>query len=159
MPRKRTGKDIPCEHCDKPFYHSPSQIGKVKYCSPRCKKEAGRITNNCPQCGKDFITQKSRDYKYCSRDCANKTPWNKGKSYILPKRRERELKMGAKICNCKWCGKEFYNPKWRIEMNMMCCSYEHARLFAQNKDTIEVNCKGCGIKFRSKQRSEKGKMP
>jgi len=113
-----------------------------------------KVKIKCQHCGVEFIRQSSRKAKFCSIECARQgtIPWNKDKSgYTLPTRRNNEIaNNGAKICNCKWCGKEFYNPAQRIKMNMMCCCLEHAKLYAKHKNTITAICKGCGKSFTVK---------
>lgn len=149
-------------------------VGKLNkgfgiYCSSACwRKEQSlkhRVTKKCPTCGKDFTQTKGKKRKFCSRECANKgiVPWNKNKSgYINIKLRNRRIKEGtSRLCSCKWCGKVFYNPDWRIKMNMLCCCLEHARLYARHRNTVITKCKGCGQHFEVKLRNssdKKGKL-
>ncbi|MFX0091933.1 MAG: hypothetical protein ACFFBD_09240 [Candidatus Hodarchaeota archaeon] len=152
-----------CKYCKKPFWANRKKLemGFDLFCSKECAYNSKRVIRKCAFCGKEYKTKKSANKKFCSRECMLKghDVWNKNKTgYIIKKRRNQQLQKGAaRICKCLWCKKEFYNPKWRIELNMMCCCLEHARLYAKHKNTIEISCRGCGKRFRVKLRFEKGK--
>lgn len=148
----RNGKDLPCDHCGSLFYHSPSKIGKLKFCSPKCRFDNDHITKKCLKCRKEFTRKKSRGFDYCSLQCAlsDRTPWNKGKkgTYVLLKSRT------GKYLKCLWCNNKFYAPTVRV--GLKCCCPKHAKLYNKKRNTTIAECKGCGKSFRVKLRTEKG---
>lgn len=93
--------DCMCLHCGKPFTVRASFItkGGGKYCSMKCKADAGRTaeTRLCIVCGKPFAAMPSmiaRKYQTCSVECRTlrqRTEWESQRSTFT----------------CEHCGKPF----------------------------------------------------
>lgn len=57
---------------------------KQKYCSKECWSIRGKQINNCKYCGKQIITTKGRNKKYCNMECRNKDYLEKNKGENSP---------------------------------------------------------------------------
>ena len=93
-----------CKTCGKYFEIYPCYFKKAKYhfCSSLCRRKflsekwkgkgnprfKEKILVKCMRCGKEFYVLPSEKRKYCSHECANKIPWNKGKSWSLEMRQK-----------------------------------------------------------------------
>ncbi|MDI3407675.1 hypothetical protein [Streptomyces cavernicola] len=68
--RPRQGSLVPCEHCGKERYLSPSLVGVRRFCSMECRSASRRVECVCMRCGKAAERTSSRATIYCSRECA-----------------------------------------------------------------------------------------
>lgn len=72
-----------CIVCEKPF---DSKQRVAKYCSGACKQKYSRLTRQytikavCVICGKEFLTDKYRPCKTCSKSCGVALAWRNGKT-------------------------------------------------------------------------------
>ena len=66
-----------CEICGKEYRAVNDYTDKngyerrQRYCSKECWSKRARIINHCLYCGKEIITRKSVNKKYCGNDCRN----------------------------------------------------------------------------------------
>lgn len=88
----------------------------------------------CPQCGKEFSYIKSKERKYCSKECFCKSK-----------------QTGTEII-CDNCGKTFYRRKYHIDrqknkgQNSFCCTQCQKEYL--HKQTYEIRkCEVCGQEF------------
>lgn len=88
----------------------------------------------CPQCGKEFSYMKSKERKYCSRECFCKSK-----------------QTGTEII-CDNCGKLFYRRQYHIDkqktrgQNSFCCTRCQKEYL--HKQTYEIRkCEICGQEF------------
>lgn len=133
-----------CIQCGKIFEVKPYKKDTAMFCSRKCQCEYKKgkpkgewITKICPSCGKEFITLKSKNKKYCSQKCNH----------------ERNEKYT--IYNCDICGKEMqikkslYQELLDGKRKTITCSYECA---AKTKLTgHDVTCDNCGKIFYRRQ--------
>ena len=116
-----------CLNCGKEFTTIPAEIrkGGGKFCSRKCAYAFRTIhkTIKCLNCGKEF-KQLTFNSKFCSRKCAQqyrskklsvaKTCLNCGKTFIVPKHREKTAKFCSKKCQYQYkTGKN--NPMWKSD--------------------------------------------
>lgn len=74
LPRRRTGKELPCPTCGTLVYQFPGHRQR-KYCSAECARTRGRDTTwtdkPCAGCGTPIRLRPSEvRTRFCSRDCA-----------------------------------------------------------------------------------------
>lgn len=133
-----------CIQCGKIFEVKPYKKDTAMFCSRKCQCEYKKgkpkgewITKISPSCGKEFITLKSKNKKYCSQKCNH----------------ERNEKYT--IYNCDICGKEMrikkslYQELLDGKRKTITCSYECA---AKTKLTgHDVTCDNCGKIFYRRQ--------
>lgn len=133
-----------CIQCGKIFEVNPYKKDTAKFCSRKCQWEYKKgkpkgewITKICPSCGKEFITLKSKNKKYCSQKC------------------NHERNENYTIYNCDICGKEMrikkslYQELLDGKRKTITCSYECA---AKTKLTgHDVTCDNCGKIFYRRQ--------
>jgi very-short-patch-repair endonuclease len=88
----------------------------------------------CPQCGKEFSYMKSKERKYCSKECFCKS------------------KQTGKEIMCDNCGKPFYRRQYHIDrqknkgQNSFCCTRCQKEYL--HKQTYEIRkCEICGQEF------------
>jgi Zn finger protein HypA/HybF involved in hydrogenase expression len=66
-----------CVECGTKFQHIASRANKAKYCSPTCYHKAmsrkGTMEYSCFHCQIKFLSAPSKNRKYCSRACVNKS--------------------------------------------------------------------------------------
>jgi hypothetical protein len=116
-----------CVSCGKEFFVPPRRSESVKYCSRKCKTDAGWELRKCCVCGAP-IRRKRSDYKrsahtYCSPDC-----------YYAVQRRRRKPALNRPMYfrTCEVCEKRF-------------------RVNAQRKNTARFcsrNCQSKSVQFR-----------
>lgn len=73
-PRRRANKV--CEQCATIFY--PTASAQQRYCSSKCVQDSQRHSDAgklCPICSKPIVV-KSRQRKFCSRECYQKNRWS-----------------------------------------------------------------------------------
>lgn len=80
-PRARAGK---CQVCGKEFravsdYSTNNGGRRQKYCSKECWSIRSRVVNECGYCGKEIITTKSQNKKFCNNECRNNDYKNRTK--------------------------------------------------------------------------------
>lgn len=76
-----------CAVCGRKFYavkevtgkHNGKNIHISKYCSKDCWNIRARVIKNCLFCGKEIITFKSVDKKYCNQKCRDEDYKNRFK--------------------------------------------------------------------------------
>lgn len=101
------------------------------------KRRGVWITKECPSCHKQFETLKSRNKKYCSKQC------------------EHEKLELYTIYNCDVCGKEMTIKKSRYQklldgrQKTLTCSIECAKIIKQTG--TDIVCDNCGKIFHRRQ--------
>lgn len=82
MTNKKTGSELPCQHCGRLVYVPKNRLHSFKYCSRSCLAKASRVSivASCAVCGDEFnhISSRSNKAKYCSRTCYYKAMTKKG---------------------------------------------------------------------------------
>lgn len=133
-----------CIQCGKAFKTKPYKKDTAKFCSRECQWEHKRgkpkgewFVKACPSCGKEFLTLKSKEKKYCSEKCNHE-------------RNENHM-----IYNCDSCGKEMrikksmYQDLLDGKRNSITCSYE---CMGNMKHTgHDISCDNCGKMFYRRQ--------
>ncbi len=114
-----------------------------------------RHFNTCKLCGKEFNAPHSFKRKYCSLDCAYKSP--ERCSHIKPKDR------GVRVC--VYCGKEFKvhtSAAKAVHCSRQCSGAEIGkrsmllnRRIVPRTHVIKKNCKTCGVEFESPQSNKR----
>lgn len=107
-----------CPVCGRQFTKECKQKKQI-YCSVECFIKSSKEQRICRTCGKQFITNKCSNKRYCSGRC-----W--GKARIGEKNSHWQGGKITLICTC--CGKEFGVPKHRKNISKYCsnkCRAEH----------------------------------
>lgn len=99
-----------CVVCGTAFTHISSRANKAKYCSRTCYYK-GRIGKGlteyeCNHCHKKFNDSKSKNRKFCSRACVNKSEKETWKPTFTTIRKKLESR--GKITQCQQCGYSEY---------------------------------------------------
>ena len=92
------------------------------------------IINKCKECGKDFITTKSRNAKYCSQECSKINRYKK----VVHIEKE-----------CPICGKKFIVTE-KDKDKRTCCSIECSNKL-RNRGMVEFICDNCGNESKMKK--------
>ena len=175
---------VKCLECGKDFKVNNSRKDKAKYCSYECANKARSktvgewITKTCPSCNKEFTVLKSKNRKYCCKQCQHDkfekyTKYNCdvcGKEFTLRKSRLQKLLSGKQkslTCSiecasvnkhtgtniiCDNCGKEFYRRQDHIDRNSahsFCCN-ECQYEFSRKISREIRKCEICGESFECK---------
>lgn len=113
---------LTCRYCSKQFEVKLSQNNR-RYCSPECRKQAGRVTCICQYCEKRFEITRSAFIqsggKFCSREChyrwesenvsgENHPLWKGGRVYYRGPNwlAQRKLALERDNRTCQCCGKK-----------------------------------------------------
>jgi len=88
--------EVVCYTCGKRLLRTKTSVkGKKRfYCNLECQRNRGsiqKVQKKCKNCGRLFITYKSRDQIFCSKDCYT--------AY------------GRKLYTCAYCGKQRVDKK------------------------------------------------
>jgi hypothetical protein len=93
---------------------------------------------NCEFCGEEFVQNtRAKDHRFCSKKCARKAQYNKGKDMI---------------CICKYCGKEF-RPKERDRITYCSreCAFADKRVKPKEKVISTYKCIVCNNEFTGRK--------
>lgn len=172
---------IKCQICGKEFEVKNYRKNTAKYCSYECSNKARAlqvgeyITKTCPSCNKEFSVLKSKDRKYCCKQCQHDrfelyTTYRCdvcGKEFTLKKSRLQKLLSGKQknlTCSiecasiikhtgmnivCDNCGKEFYRRQDHIDRNnkhSFCCN-ECQYEFTKRNSHEYRRCEICNTEF------------
>lgn len=99
---------VKCSVCGKDLVRTIHNVdGKRRfYCSYECQRNRGKessLEKKCKQCDKTFVTFKSQDQIFCSKDCYTK--------------------YGQRLYTCAYCGKQRVDKRCYSEKNQnwYCC--------------------------------------
>ena len=170
-----------CIQCGKKFKVKLYKKDTAKFCSKECywenkkgKPKGEWFTKICPSCGKEFITLKSREKKYCSEKCNHE----RNENYIIYKcdacKKEMRIKKTlyqdlledkrksitcSRECAaiikhtghdiiCDNCGKSFYRRQYHIDLHEHQFCSSKCQLEYQHKNKFEIRkCEICGKEF------------
>lgn len=142
---KRTGHDIVCDNCGKPFYRRQYHIDRQQhneqhnFCCPACQKEyLHKQTFEirvCEVCGEEFEASKLSTQRFCSEGCQHQ--WqttNVG---------ELNPKFTSILTPCTYCGKPHYVKPYKFdEQDNFFCSKKcrqkwYAEVYSQREEWRE----------------------
>lgn len=162
----------PCLTCGDEFIVAKFRPAQA-YCSDRCRgRRLDPAWRTCGHCERSYQARATRVRKgeglqYCSRECA----YGDGESWRRKARSERltaeieTLRYWARrplLGDCGVCGRTYRRVQHNQEHCSRSCSYETmkrramARSRAQyERDSGEVECDTCGVKFWAERRSNR----
>ena len=122
----------PCAHCGTPLVTYESLKSRARYCSPKCRAEAGikRRRRKCEQCGEEFLSHgESHQTRFCSRGCQSAN--------------------GRTTIPCAICGTDFEQYKSWVKRRPYCspeCSAERAKRARSERrsQSFPGTCAICG---------------
>jgi hypothetical protein len=113
MPPKPSGANFTCEGCGIVVFCSPSVSVKKRFCSRECQKKHSRELVECRNCGKQFVSVKSKNASFCSSKCSNE--FFTGLNHVRWRPEEEKV--------CLFCG-NIFKAKRNWERKKSYCSYE-----------------------------------
>lgn len=164
---KRTGHDIICDNCGKPFYRRQYHIDRQannqqnNFCSVECEMEykykETHETRRCEICGIEFECYKKSTQRFCSPECNSE--WQKTLTG------ENNSKFNRKEIECDYCHDKFYEKAYKLQKyNHHFCSVEcrqrwYSEIWSQREELKERSRKTMLRELESGEISKTNSFP